>query len=358
MVIDDNYDANDNDPSIDASQGLTPVNSDNADQPDYLDANSDNDEFSDLEENGFATAASGTDTDGDGLDDAFETARSSTIDDGFDVNDAIDDPLNGVLPDTDNDVAEDGNNATPPITDLDYRDNNFRPQLDLDGNVDGNDYSDTFTEGNDPLAVADVDADIDDFNENDLVELKIVIDPDTVVDGAAEILSVNGVSIPLNADLTNTNTTVGGVPVTITYTINDGELTIVPTVDTIPLSEDELDALVRDITYENTSQDPTPGDRTLTFSVTDNENQTSEPAVSTITVAAQNDAPTLDLDDDNSSGATGSDYINLTTGEAVAIADTDTTIIDVDDTNIESATVTLTNPRTGDRLLDQWYCCK
>ena len=92
-------------PSIDASQGLTPVNSDNADQPDYLDTNSDNDEFLDLEENGFATAASGTDTDGDGLDDAFETARNgSTVNDGFDVNDAIDDPLNGVLPDSDSDA--------------------------------------------------------------------------------------------------------------------------------------------------------------------------------------------------------------------------------------------------------------
>ena len=39
---------------------LTPVNSDEADQPDYLDSNSDNDFLLDVEENGFAAdSASG-----------------------------------------------------------------------------------------------------------------------------------------------------------------------------------------------------------------------------------------------------------------------------------------------------------
>ena len=85
----------------------------------------------------------------------------------------------------------------------------------------------------------------------------------------------------------------GDVPVTITYYSQiHGELTVVPTDGTTPLPQAELDALVQGISYENRSQDPTPGDRTLTFTVTDNGDLTSEPAVSTITVAAVNDTPT------------------------------------------------------------------
>ena len=147
----------------------------------------------------------------------------------------------------------------------------IRLLVDLNGDLAGNNYTDTFTEGNDPLTVAANDANIGDFSENDLVELKLVANPDTVADGAAEILSVNGIDIPLNANLTNTETSVGDVPVTITYYSQiHGELTVVPTDGTTPLPQAELDTLVQGISYENRSQDPTPGDRTLTFTVTDN----------------------------------------------------------------------------------------
>ncbi len=65
--------------------------------------------------------------------------------------------------------------------------------------------------------------------------------------------------------------------------------------------------------------------------------------------------PELDLDDDDSSTATGNDYtktiIPTPTGIAVtSIVDSDVTITDPDDTNIESATITLTNAQAGDVL--------
>ncbi|MEK7351877.1 MAG: M10 family metallopeptidase C-terminal domain-containing protein, partial [Nitrospirota bacterium] len=70
-----------------------------------------------------------------------------------------------------------------------------------------------------------------------------------------------------------------------------------------------------------------------------------------IGVVGVNDAPVLDLDADNSA-ATAANYATTFTenGAAVAIADTDVSITDVDDTNIASASITLTNPQTGDSL--------
>ena len=38
---------------------------------------------------------------------------------------------------------------------------------------------------------------------------------------------------------------------------------------TTPIPQADLDTLLRGITYQNTSNDPTPGDRTLSFTATD-----------------------------------------------------------------------------------------
>ncbi len=62
--------------------------------------------------------------------------------------------------------------------------------------------------------------------------------------------------------------------------------------------------------------------------------------------------PTLDLDGDDSSGATGDDFAAtfVALGAAVSVADTDTLITDSDSTTLESATITITNPETDDVL--------
>ena len=57
-----------------------------------------------------------------------------------------------------------------------------------------------------------------------------------------------------------------------------------------------------------------------------------------------NIAPVLNLDADSST-ISGTDYLTGFTGSAVAIVDTDVSILDSDDTTLASATVTLTNPR-------------
>ncbi|WP_460239629.1 Ig-like domain-containing protein, partial [Aurantivibrio plasticivorans] len=72
----------------------------------------------------------------------------------------------------------------------------------------------------------------------------------------------------------------------------------------------------------------------------------------TSTVIRINDAPILDLDANNSS-ATGSDFVTSFTegGSPAFIADVDIAISDVDDTQIESATITVQSVEAGDLLI-------
>ena len=68
-----------------------------------------------------------------------------------------------------------------------------------------------------------------------------------------------------------------------------------------------------------------------------------------------NDAPpVLDLDANNSSGATGANYnvtfTEGTTGQGVSIGDTDLSITDPDSTLLTGATIVLTNRQPGDAL--------
>ncbi|MCV6631115.1 MAG: gliding motility-associated C-terminal domain-containing protein [Flavobacteriaceae bacterium] len=99
--LDDAYD-------FGASKGLTPINFDSEDQPDFLDLDTDNDSVFDFIE-AFDSNKDGqaefeftaNDQDADGLDDAFE---GSDANDGFDVNDELD---NGAIDTEDTDGTED-----------------------------------------------------------------------------------------------------------------------------------------------------------------------------------------------------------------------------------------------------------
>ena len=82
---------------------------------------------------------------------------------------------------------------------------------------------------------------------------------------------------------------------------------------------------------------------------------TTTPDVDTvaITVAAVADAPELDLDPDNSSGAPGSGYITVFTenGAPALLADADISLTDADDENLVGATFRLINNQPGDTLV-------
>jgi hypothetical protein len=101
------------------TSGITPVNTDGTDNPDYKDTNSDNEDGNDTSEAGFTL--SGLDADHDGLDNNYDT--SSTYSDPAGT---IDNPLSGdiILPDIDYDVFSGG--------DVDFRDATDS-RLDTDG---------------------------------------------------------------------------------------------------------------------------------------------------------------------------------------------------------------------------------
>ena len=62
--------------------------------------------------------------------------------------------------------------------------------------------------------------------------------------------------------------------------------------------------------------------------------------------------PTVDLDVDDSTGATGNDCAGffIVQGAPVGVADADTVVSDSDSTTLQSATITITNPEAGDVL--------
>lgn len=108
--------------------GLTPVNTDNTDNPDYLDTDADNDGTDDQTEAGITLTGN---IGANGLDNGLES-----IDDYSDVNGTLDDPT--TLPDSDGDVGSGG--------DVDYRDtvtsgdndnDTVNDDVDLDDDNDG-----------------------------------------------------------------------------------------------------------------------------------------------------------------------------------------------------------------------------
>ena len=98
------------------------------------------------------------------------------------------------------------------------------------------------------------------------------------------------------------------------------------------------------VTYANGSENPSTLERTITWTVNDG-GADSAPVTTTIAVAAVDDAPVVDLD--GAGGGTGFAAAFVEDGGPVAVVDTDMTVSDVDDTNLESAKVTITNPLDG-----------
>ncbi len=108
--------------------------------------------------------------------------------------------------------------------------------------------------------------------------------------------------------------------------------------------------LLQNIAYENDSDDPAATSRTVRFVLTDGDGGTSAAKTVDVNFSAINDAPALDLDADNSSGATGADFDTtfIEGAGTVAIADpADAALNDVDDVNLVSLTVTITNLLDG-----------
>lgn len=171
--LDDAYEQNGN-------LGIIPVNTDNADLPDYLDDDSDNDnvpdniEAHDHNHDGIPDVVfTGSDKDNDGLDDGYE--GNTMID--IDVNDEINDPYAN-LPNTDGDEESD-------YRDTDDDDDGILT-VNEDVNLDG-DYANDDVNGNRIPNYLDPDLVV---TGGDAVEVFNVVTPNG--DGVHDVLTITG----------------------------------------------------------------------------------------------------------------------------------------------------------------------
>ncbi|MGJ3245093.1 MAG: tandem-95 repeat protein [Elainellaceae cyanobacterium] len=207
---------------------------------------------------------------------------------------------------------------------------NDPPVLDLDGNDSsgtlGANYLTSFLEGGNPIAIADNDATITDVDDINIESATITLT--NRPDGLIESLSVSG-TLP------------SGITAS-TYNSSTGRITL-----TGSASLANYQSAIAQIVYNNTSTNPNTTNRLINVVVNDGTAD-SNIATTTIRVTKTNNPPILDLDQDNSSGGLGNNYRNLfTPNKPAAIADIDTKITDIDDTQIDFATITLLNRPDG-----------
>ncbi|MEM8964820.1 MAG: Ig-like domain-containing protein [Bacteroidota bacterium] len=145
---------------------------------------------------------------------------------------------------------------------------------------------------------------------------------------------------------------------TVTITTTNGTFTLSQTTGLTSVSGDGTNSLsfggsLTDINnaLNGATFNPTAdysGSASVTIATNDGNTGTDSETIN-ITVNADNDVPVADLDANDDSGATGSAYEGSFTedGGGVAIADDDAAISDVDDANLESLTVVITNLQDG-----------
>ncbi len=203
---------------------------------------------------------------------------------------------------------------------------NMRPVVDLDGSGGDIHYETTFTEGGGAVNIEDSDMTVSDVDNTTLDLATVTIT--NLQNGTAEVLAAS----PSGA--------IGAGA--ISYNSGTGVLTIDPT-GTAAVAD--FQAVLRTVTYNNTSENPNTTARLIDFMVNDGAASNSPLARTTLTVAAVNDRPVVDLD------GSGGDIHYETTftegGGAVNIEDSDMTVSDVDNTTLDLATVTITNLQDG-----------
>ena len=103
------------------------------------------------------------------------------------------------------------------------------------------------------------------------------------------------------------------------------------------------EAALETVTFHSTSENPTINTRTLTWIVNDGAaaNNFSTAVTSDITLTVTNDAPVITV---------GSTPLSYTENAAAAVINASITLGDDDDTDLEGATVSLSNFTTGDTL--------
>ncbi|MCP4425025.1 MAG: tandem-95 repeat protein [Chloroflexi bacterium] len=193
------------------------------------------------------------------------------------------------------------------------------PVLDLNGSDDnGNDFATTFIEDSGGVIIVDTDMSLTDIDNTHLQSATVTLT--NFPDDAAESLSV----------------TTSGTNIAAGYNSGNGVLSLTGG-DTI----DEYRAVLRSLTYNNTSQDPTETARIVVITVNDFFDD-SDPVTSIVTVDARNDPPIIDTNvilivNEGGNGSIHNGYLKIT---------------DVDNTAAQIEYTLLSVPAYGDLLVD------
>ncbi|MEW8118199.1 MAG: Ig-like domain-containing protein [Candidatus Thiodiazotropha sp.] len=194
---------------------------------------------------------------------------------------------------------------------------NDAPMVDTNGaDGVGVDFAVTFTEDGGAVNVVDTDATISDVDNTTYQNLSINLL--SFLDGASEQITIAGYVFTYGTS-ENQIRTVGGTDFEIDF---DGTGFNVMLDGGGGMPEADLQSLLRGVTYENTSQDPTAGDRTINFFAQDSSLLNGPIATSTITVNPQNDAPTA-TDNANSVSESGFVSGNVITDDSGSGVDSD-----------------------------------
>ncbi|MCF7534713.1 retention module-containing protein [Pseudomonas petrae] len=193
-------------------------------------------------------------------------------------------------------------------------DNDSLPVVDPNGGGNGTNSETTFTEGQAGVSIADQ-LTVTDADSPTLQGAKVTLtnaqDADTLVVGSP------------NANIAVTTATVNG-QIVLTLT---GAATAA-----------EYEAVIKSITFQNSSQDPSVADRTITVTVNDGQND-SVPATSIVHVVAVNDAPTVTF--------TSTDYVENGAPQALV---NNLQIGDVDGGQLSGAKITVTGVQAEDLI--------
>ena len=217
--------------------------------------------------------------------------------------------------------------GTPALADVEsvFVNVGNRPVADLNGADPLNDVdAGTFTEGDAPLALAPA-LTITDTDSANLASATITLE--NVQDDTFETLAANVGAFDITA---TPNSTVPG-QFTLTLTANSAT------------SLADWQTVLQTVTYQNTSTNPTTGVRNIRFTVNDGALDNQPAAIATVTVAAVNSAPVVDLNGPTATIDFGPAAFTEDGGPVAIVDSGNLSITDVDDTNLESATITLTN---------------
>ncbi|WJH41457.1 Ig-like domain-containing protein [Aliirhizobium terrae] len=189
------------------------------------------------------------------------------------------------------------------------------PVVDLNGTATGGTGNQvSFIEGDAPVQIVTPDAIVSDI-EGGVVSLDVNLAG--FADGGSEIIHLNGAVDIIVGTASSGTIAFGGT--TFFYSYNGSNALHFENAagPSVPMPDAAASALLRALQYENRDDNLTAGDRTLTISVTDNQNATTQ-AVATVSVGAVNDPPVAVNDN-----ATTGENTPITSGPSVLGNDSD-----------------------------------